>query len=243
MSVAEVARLMGTRERNRLSTRIVIAGGETVSAATRRDIETGFGVPFCNFYGAYEARLIALQEPGSRDLRVNECGVLVELLDGDRPVEQGEAGEVVITVLHSYAMPFIRYRLGDRAIRGVDGAAGGSASGSLRAVEGRMLEFFYLSSGRRLHPYAFADPIELEARWVRRFRITQEAPDSLHIELAPARGVRPGQEEMDAIERLMVSVTDEPVRISVKLVDEIRPMPNGKHQQYIPLGAGQAAAS
>ena len=234
-AIAEVARLVGARERRRLSVQSIIAGGETVSEAARRDIETGFGVPFCNFYGCYEGRLIALQKPGHRDLSVNEAGVLVEMLDGDRPVGEGEEGEVVITALHSYSMPFIRYRLGDLAIRGVRGVSGDFATGSIRRVQGRMLELFHLSSGRRVHPYLLSDQLVLDAPWMRRFRITQKAPNDFHCDVAPAHGFTPSQGEVAAVSRSMVSMLDEPIQVSVRLVDEIRPLPNGKYQQYVPF--------
>jgi phenylacetate-coenzyme A ligase PaaK-like adenylate-forming protein len=43
---------------------------------------------------------------------------VLEVLTGDRPAEEGEEGELVATSLFSYAMPFIRYRMGDMVVRG-----------------------------------------------------------------------------------------------------------------------------
>jgi phenylacetate-CoA ligase len=53
----------------------------------------------------------------SGDLHTCDDGVLVEVLVDGRPAEPGERGEVVVTNLHAYAMPFIRYRIGDVATR------------------------------------------------------------------------------------------------------------------------------
>ncbi len=42
--------------------------------------------------------------------------VIVEFLKGNDPVPPGAQGRIVITNLHSFAMPIIRYELGDIGI-------------------------------------------------------------------------------------------------------------------------------
>ena len=43
---------------------------------------------------------------------------LVEILDGDEPCPPGVEGDIVVTNLHAQALPFLRYRVGDRAVLG-----------------------------------------------------------------------------------------------------------------------------
>ncbi len=232
---ADVARFIGPRERTKLSVRSVIAGGETLTEAARRAIENGFEVPFRNYYGSIESRLIALEGLERQDMTVNEGGVIVEILDGDRPAREGETGEVVITALHSFSMPFIRYRLLDLAERGADGAGGPRTTGSLRQVQGRLLDMFRLPGGGRLHPYNFTFSFIAKVTWMRHFRIVQEAVDSFRMDVAPMPGASPEQPEIDELARLMRSVTSEPIRVEVRLVEEIRPQPGGKYRVYVPL--------
>jgi phenylacetate-coenzyme A ligase PaaK-like adenylate-forming protein len=232
-SLAEVARLMGPRERIKLPVRSVIGGGETVTEAMRSAIESGFGVPFFNTYGALESRLIALEGLERPGMTVIEAAVLVEVVDGDRPVREGETGEVVITALHSFAMPLIRYRLRDWAERGGVGVAGPLTTGSLGRVWGRVIEMFRLPSGRRYHPYAFGNPLVAEARWVRHFRIVQESAGCLRFDVVPWWGKAPGERELAALQLLMMQAAEEPLSVAVRVVDEIRPRANGKYQTYI----------
>ena len=42
-------------------------------------------------------------------------GYIVEVLKDGRPAAPGEIGEVVVTDLNNYCLPFIRYRIGDLA--------------------------------------------------------------------------------------------------------------------------------
>ncbi|MEZ4801593.1 MAG: phenylacetate--CoA ligase family protein [Gelidibacter sp.] len=79
-------------------------------------METHFGVPVINEYGASELDLIAFQNPKDQ-WQVNSESLFVEILDNDDcPVPNGEEGRVVITSLYNEAHPFIRYDIGDIGI-------------------------------------------------------------------------------------------------------------------------------
>ncbi len=77
----------------------------------------------------------------SGDLHTCDDGVLVEVLRDGRPAEPGERGEVVVTNLHAYAMPFIRYRIGDLATRGAPCGCGApfSTIGEITGTDDRLL--------------------------------------------------------------------------------------------------------
>jgi phenylacetate-CoA ligase len=84
-------------------------------------------------------------------LRVMTNVALVELLDV-KQIEDGQAGEIVISNLINYDMPFIRYRLGDI----VNVPAGGDAMLAKRIgrVQGRSDDVLMLPCGSPLahHP-------------------------------------------------------------------------------------------
>ena len=93
--------------------RVVIVGGEAATPAMRLRIRETFAAPLCETYASHECPLMAWECRHSGDLHTCDDGVLVEVLRDGRPAEPGERGEVVVTNLHAYAMPFIRYRIGD----------------------------------------------------------------------------------------------------------------------------------
>jgi phenylacetate-CoA ligase len=78
----------------------------------------------------------------SGDLHTCDDGVLIEVLVDGRPAEPGERGEVVVTNLHAYAMPFIRYRIGDVATREAPCGCGApfAAIGEIRSSSGLPLD-------------------------------------------------------------------------------------------------------
>ncbi|GHE38926.1 phenylacetate--CoA ligase family protein [Sphingobacterium griseoflavum] len=72
-----------------------------------------------SFYGSREVSAIATETPTKDGMYVLYDNVFVEILnDEGEPVKYGEEGEVVVTTLNNFYMPLIRYRIGDRAIKG-----------------------------------------------------------------------------------------------------------------------------
>lgn len=79
-------------------------------------LETQFGIPIVNEYGASELDLIAFQNPNG-EWQVNSETLFMEILDeNNQPVPNGQEGRIVITSLYNKAHPFIRYDIGDIGI-------------------------------------------------------------------------------------------------------------------------------
>ncbi|WP_308991789.1 phenylacetate--CoA ligase family protein [Mariniflexile litorale] len=76
-------------------------------------LETQFGIPIINEYGAAELGLIAFQNTENEWI-VNTEDLYFEILDENNQIlPYGEEGRIVITSLYNKAHPFIRYDLGD----------------------------------------------------------------------------------------------------------------------------------
>jgi phenylacetate-coenzyme A ligase PaaK-like adenylate-forming protein len=83
--------------------------------ATIRD----WDVPLTDLYAADEAGCIALQCPDHEHYHVQSESVLVEVLDVEgRACAPGAVGRVVVTTLQNFAMPLVRYDIGDVAEAG-----------------------------------------------------------------------------------------------------------------------------
>jgi phenylacetate-CoA ligase len=171
--------------------RLVVPFAEVLTPLMRAQMREGFGAPVVDLYASYEFNLIARECPATGAYHVSEAGVLVEVLRDGRPVEPGQRGELVATALHSFAMPFLRFRLGDVVTRGPDSCACGRAVSTLSAVQGRMIDYFRLPGGRLLHPYEISTLLlrELEP-WVRQYQLTQESEDRVVLRVVP-RGELP----------------------------------------------------
>lgn len=121
---------------------------------TRKEISNAFHAPVYDSYVATEAHPMADQcscqvKSGSRALHIHDDYFHLEFVDDDGvPRPMGEEGDILVTDTGNFAMPMIRYRLGDRG-RALDGkCACGRPYRQMDAVKGRSFDFIYLKRGR-----------------------------------------------------------------------------------------------
>ena len=187
-----LGRVMRARRTCSLRPRFLITNSEVLPSWARAEIAETWGCRVLEFYDCHECNLIAWECPAGHGLHCNEDVAVVEVLRDGRPAGVGEAGEVVITSLHSYAMPLIRFALGDVAVRGPTPCPCGQPFATLRAVEGRIVDFFRLPDGRWLHPYRLIENLDRDGTdWVRQYRLIQEREDRIVFSFVPAAGFSP----------------------------------------------------
>lgn len=217
----------------RVRPRLVFSGGEVLDAQARRTIEDAFGAPVRDFYGAHEFNLLAWHCPHGDCYHVCDDNVVVEVLGDDgHPVACGDVGEVVATALHSYTMPFVRYRTGDLAVRGADACSCGAPFSTLRSIEGRTVDYLHLPGGRRVHPYVITRWIaEREADWVFQHQIVQTEADRVRLSILASR--TPRKADLERLRAVGASVVGDDVRFELGVVDQLPRPARGKFHPYV----------
>lgn len=90
--------------------------GSMITPDIRAMAREGLGAKIVDRYSCEETGHIALQCPKHDHLHVISPMTLVEIVDENaKPCPPGVPGRVLITAMQSYAMPLIRYELGDMA--------------------------------------------------------------------------------------------------------------------------------
>lgn len=123
LRLAEVAADLGQAAALReAGLRVVIVAGEPGGSipATRARIEAALGARVIDHHGLTEVGPVSFEcweQPGG--LHVNEAAFIAEIVEPatGRPVDDGVAGELVLTNLGRAASPVIRYRTGDLVTR------------------------------------------------------------------------------------------------------------------------------
>lgn len=218
--LARTGRAMMRERPGAIAPRLVISGGEVLLPLERRQISESFRAHVVDLYSSHELGLIGWECPRGAGLHVADDSLVLEVLTDGRPAEPGEAGELVATRLHAFAMPFIRYRTGDVVTRGPAPCPCGAAFSTIMTVEGRMIDHFEMPDGRLLHPNALVVALlRHAARWVAQYQLTQETPGRIVLRIAPLASPTP--EEVAAIEHHGRAAFGPDVDFQLLLVQEI----------------------
>jgi len=157
--------------------------GETVTGALRELVRQAWGVGIVDSYSSSECGLLAAQCPLSGPLsghyHAQSEWAIVEVLDaGGRSCEEGEIGRIVVTPLHNFAMPLVRYDTGDYAEAG--GACPcGRGLPTLRRILGRHRNRLFHPDGEVSWPNLSSLPWQELAPGLRRFQLRQHSDLSL----------------------------------------------------------------
>ena len=148
------------------------------------------------------------------------------LRDG-APVSPGEIGEVVITDLNNYCMPFIRYRIGDLAEAMAEGGcACGRGAPRLGAIEGRVQSIIQGADGRYLPGTFFAHYLKEYDHAIKRFQVIQEERDAMTFRVV--KGGRFSDDVLAEVLHTFRHYLGERMRIDVEFVDEVAMVRTGK---------------
>jgi phenylacetate-CoA ligase len=242
-TLAFLAGMMTGEERKTIRPRFVTTDSETLTDEMRERIEAGFGARVFDFYDSHEFNMIASECPSSGLFHVSETSLIAEVLAEGRAAEPHQQGQLVGTALHSWAMPFIRFALGDLVTRGPDRCPCGAPSSILTAVNGRIADRFELPGGRSVHPYTLVNPLMEHGPWVRQYQIVQDRLDRVKVKLAPMHGENPPAEGVAAVQQVLRERLGPGIGLEVELVSQIPAAPSGKQRPYLSLVAKAAGLS
>lgn len=162
--------------------KLLRCSGEVLDEPTRKFLESSFGCEVFDSYWSNEAGSISWECKEKEGQHINVDLLILEVIrDGER-VGPGEKGEIVITSLLNYAMPLIRYRMGDIGILDDEFCSCGRGLPLLKSVEGRAVDCFTLSNGQKLTPKLIMSTIQ-DVPGVSRYQAVQESEKKVTVEL------------------------------------------------------------
>ncbi len=129
----------------------IYSTAENLTQQMRETIESVFQCPVYNRYGCREAGDLACECDHQNGLHINPLCNYVEVVDDEgKPLPYGEEGRILVTNLHNYAMPLIRYAIGDEGCLGSPQRCQcGREWQTLAKITGRTSEKLYLFNGKR----------------------------------------------------------------------------------------------
>jgi phenylacetate-CoA ligase len=208
--------------------------GETLSRELAERCRNVLGVPTVDAYSSQEVGVIALQCPESGLYHVQSESLIVEVLGDDgRPCRSGEVGRVVVTDLHNYATPLIRYDLRDRAEVGPPCPCGRGLP-TLRRIVGRERNMVLLPGGERHWPIVGLHRFR-EVGTILQYQLLQHSLQEVEMRLVTAGGTlgAAAEERLTAIVREALGY---PFRIRFNYFEgELARSAGGKFEEFVCL--------
>lgn len=210
----------------------VICGAEALLPNDRRAIAEAFGSQVYETYGARETMLIGAECGMHEGLHLSEENLLVEIRRAERAARPAETGEVVITDLHNYAMPLIRYQNGDMATVGPAGLCScGRGLKRLERVDGRRADTLRGLGGIPIPGLMFNVLLGDPSREVlRQFQVVQKASGEVNLKVVKGRDFT---ESAFATSLARVYSYLRGLPLTVEFLANIPPGPTGKRRTVI----------
>ena len=205
--------------------------GETVSDELRKLCGDILKMRIEDSYSSQEVGTIANQCPQTGLYHTADENLIVEILGDDNlPVKIGESGRVVVTDLHNYATPLIRYVTGDYAIRGGKCSCG-RGLGTLQKIQGRERNLIVRADGSRYWPQVGMYQFDKLDFVIRRYQVIQHDRENIEYKIMIDAPLTPEQESafLDIVQTALGSE----FKISINVVDDFPYAKNGKFEEFI----------
>jgi phenylacetate-CoA ligase len=205
----------------------VFTTAEMLFPQQRARIEDSLRTRVFDQWGCRDGGISAFECDHHRCLHLAVENAVVEVIRDGRPASPGQSGEVVATDLFSYAMPIIRYKVGDWATMSSESCACGRGLPLVASVEGRVSGFLIGSDGRRIHGEFFSH-VFWGTPWVRQFQVVQDDLSEIVVRIVPEP--MPSKEAVEEVRALMQQQAGPHSTVRIEFVDDIPPGPMGKRQ-------------
>jgi len=217
-------------ERNGLRVKSVISSAETLHDFQKEDIEQAFHCRVFNRYGCREFGPIAAECEEHDGMHLLTDRLMVELLPVDTDKTADPVSEVVITDLHKYGMPFIRYKTGDSARLSKNDCSCGRPFPMIHKIQGRIFDMILCPDGNFISG-TFWTLLFRSVPGICSFQVFQEEMNKIRITLQVTEEFQ--QEYMKKLKRDVQDRCGKEMNVRYILTRDPIPSESGKHRFVI----------
>ncbi len=204
--------------------------GEILDPRIRETCRQAWDVTVTDVYSTQEVGYVALQCPEHEHYHVQSESVMVEVLDEQgKACLPGETGRVVISSLHNFATPLIRYDLGDYAEVGSSCPCGRRLP-VLRKILGRQRNMLVLPDGQKRWPGIGQGGDLVHLPRFRQFQLIQRSVARIDVLIVAQEQL--SEEEQTAASDYLARALGHPFEFVFIHVDEIPRHPGGKFEDF-----------
>ena len=211
----------------------VLTFGEALSPSMRDTLCDYFGRAPIDRYGSTEIGFMAGSCPHSGRHHVAADIARIEIVDASgQPSAPGVPGRVVATSFYNYAAPYIRYAIGDMAIRAAEPCGCGRSLPVLEEILGRTRAVFRFVDGTTLFPRLETNLMQPFVPH-RQFQVVQTTRDHIEYRYVP---LSPDQtNDLAGLSAFVKAHLHPSLTVEAIAVDAIERSPSGKYEDFISL--------
>lgn len=219
-------------EINSIRPRSIITTADMLYKYQRKTIEQVFDCEVFDYYSGRDTSLQAAECSEHTGYHLSIENAVVEFLKKNEPVYSGQTGNIILTDLSNYAMPFIRYEIGDLGTPSDEMCPCGRNLPLMKSLNGRIFDVIVTPEGKHLTgEYFHYAIIDHNIQGIKEFQIIQNSPDKLVIYIVknPLININDSNRFINIIQKMV----GENVEIKLQYLPYIKRNPSGKLRHVI----------
>lgn len=208
--------------------KVIFGNSEPILDHHREVMEEAFLCPIREWYSSTEQAFFGYQCPYENYHIVHPYGI-VEIIDSnDNNLNYGEVGDLVCTGLTNYAMPLIRYRIGDSASTGKVDCPCGNKSMVFKEILGRSDDILVTPDGKSI---GRLDPVFKGLKGIKECQIIQKEINRILLKIVKDESF--SEKDTEILISSLVKRIGTTMKIQLEYIDEIPRGSNGKFRTVI----------
>jgi len=238
-SILILAKEIDRRGLRTIRPRMIFGTADLIDGASSKFIEKTFEATFFDQFGCSELDRTAWQCPEKVGYHMDMDSAIMQFVDSEgTEVSAGEEGEIVYTSLFNYAMPFIRYAIGDIGVPSGEECSCGRTLPLMKVVEGRKDSMLVMPDGQLMSPRRFTVALSMFKfySYIEQFRVIQKGLDEFEIQVKSKDGSvdeSTMKTELEGYMKRMFNMPNNPLTFTIKCVEDIPLSKNGKLKSVI----------
>ena len=231
-SLYELARFAEREGLQVLPQAAAITSAGTLYPFMREKIEEVFRCKVFDRYGSREVGDIACEHSECGGLWVGPWGNYVEIVDSEgNRVPEGTEGEILVTSLTNFAMPLVRYRIGDRGTLSSGTGSDRRYGQVLKGVLGRTDDMVRAKNGVLIHGGYFMVMLFFRD-WIRKYQVIQKSYSSIVFRIIRSESDYEQAELDEIVAKTKLAMGDD-CDVIFEFVKEIPTSASGKYRYII----------
>jgi phenylacetate-CoA ligase len=240
-SLYEFAKFVKEQNITGIAPQSIITSAEVLHEHERELIEKVFGCKIFNRYGCREVSVMASECEKHHGMHIAaDCLVMEFIKDDGTPVKPQEEGNVIITDLFNWGMPFIRYKNEDTAVPTDRECSCGIKLPLIEKVSGRITDLLITPEGVKVSGVSVATYLIANTPGIKQAQFVQDKIDELVLKLVKADDF--SEDTLQFLDSKLPDFFGDQIKFEYQFVDDIPKTATGKYRFSICNVAGSENA-